>query len=99
MLEKEWQAQIRAYAKRTGWRTVHLPYLRGTPAEWRGFPDLLMLREMRGVVAELKVGKRLKPSDGITNEQAAWLAEFKAAGFEAYEWWPDDWAEVQELLA
>ncbi len=55
-----------------------------------GFPDLIMVRPPRLIVAELKDGKaRSKP----TMMQAEWLERLKESGAEAYLWRPMDWLD------
>lgn len=83
-----------------GWRSAHFRPGR-TKRGWRtavmgdgaGWPDLLLLRGPRLVVAELKVGRR-KP----TPAQLAWLEAFGAVGAEAYLWHPGDWGEIEKVL-
>jgi len=58
-----------------------------------GFPDLVLVRGPRIIVAELKT-RRTKP----TIEQVAWLQAFEAAGVPAYCWRPEEWAEIEEIL-
>lgn len=70
-----------------GWRTQ----AQGTP---KGFPDLHILRPPRQIVAELKVGRNTP-----TKEQEEWLADYKACGAETYVWYPEDWPEIERILA
>ena len=65
-----------------------------------GFPDLVLVRPPAGgggrgrvVFAELKVG-RARP----TVAQEAWLEGLRLAGQEAYVWWPEQEAEIVEVL-
>lgn len=58
-----------------------------------GFPDLIMLRDERRILAELKSHK------GKTSvKQRAWLAAAKVAGFETYVWKPSDISDIEEFL-
>lgn len=82
-------AHFRPAKTAKGWRTP-------VQGDGKGFPDLIMLHPSRGgIAAELKTGSgRLAP------EQTAWLDLFRAAGFRAYEWRPEQWhsgAIEQEL--
>lgn len=62
-------------------------------ADGKGFPDLLMLRGKRKLIAELKVGDRK-----TTLEQERWIDAFIAAGVSGYVWRPDSWDEIQSVL-
>ena len=83
--EAGWQYTVLGLARLYGWRTYHAPDNRpsgrtGRPQtlaapEGRGFPDLVLLRGPRLVVAELKAARgRLGPG------QADWLAAFREVG-------------------
>jgi len=105
MKESEWQDDVIALAKLNGFTVAHFRpvrvqrrdgsvyYCTPVQGDGAGFPDLLMIRGERMLVAELKVGYN-KPS----LEQSAWLDAFRAAGVEAYVWYPKDWDEVQGKL-
>ena len=93
------------YAKLRAWRTFHVRAARvknkdgsdgwRTPVQGDGkdFPDLLMLRGTRQVVAELKAeGKR--PTPGQTD----WLLAFGGVGAECFVWRPHSWEEIMEVL-
>ena len=72
---------------KTDWRTP-------IQGDGKGFPDLLMLRDDRMVVAELKVGKGKK-----TPEQVAWLQAFVLAGVQdVFTWFPGEWEEIEAIL-
>lgn len=99
--EKQFQLQVLQLAKLYGWRVAHFRPAQTRSGRWitpvqaqgKGFPDLLMLRGARQVVAELKVGKN-KPSA----EQTAWLDAFTLAKVEAHVWFPEDWRVIEETL-
>ena len=59
-----------------------------------GFPDLVMLRGKRQVVAELKRQKGAKPSE----KQQNWLDRYKAVGAEVYVWRQAHIPEIEEIL-
>lgn len=89
--EKEFMGAVVALAKRNGWLIYHAFDSRKSEA---GFPDLLMIRGPRLIVAELKVGDN-RP----TAPQANWLDAFQAVpGVQAYLWKPENWAEILEVL-
>lgn len=87
--ERTWQATVERWARARGWWAYHTNDSRRSEP---GFPDLVMIRE-RVVYAELKRrGESLRP------EQVMVLGLLRGAGAEAYAWWPDDEAEVLEVL-
>jgi hypothetical protein len=85
-----------------GWRRIHLRPAVNRRGNWstpvqgdgEGFPDLLLLRRGRLIVAELKV-----PGNNTTPEQEAWLAAFREAQAGVYTWRPADWKLIEEILA
>jgi hypothetical protein len=66
------------------WNSMHSP---------KGWPDLFMIRGKDCIAAELKVKGKL------TNEQRDWLAALSGAGVPAFCWKPDDWEEIEFVLA
>ena len=101
MTEREFQQAVVQLARLMGWRVHHTrPALtqRGrwlTPIQGdAGFPDLVLCRPPRLILAELKrVGGKL------TTEQQAWLDALRAcAGVECYLWTPADWDVVTRML-
>lgn len=88
--ERAFQAVVVEYAQRLGYLVFHdYDSRRSTP----GFPDLVMVKEGRLVVAELKRETgRTKP------EQAEWLRLLRSAGVEAYIWRPSTWPEIESVL-
>jgi len=102
MTEREFQRAVVELARLMGWRVHHTrPALtqRGrwlTPIQGdAGFPDLVLCRPPRLILAELKrVGG--KP----TAEQRGWLEALQAcAGVECYLWTPADWDAVVRTIA
>lgn len=80
-------AHFRPALTKHGWRTP-------VQADGAGFPDLLMVKPPRLVVAELKAQK-----GRLTPEQELWLNRFaEVPGVEAYEWRPDDLDDAIEVL-
>ena len=66
------------------WRSDHSP---------AGFPDLILLREKRMVVAEIKSEKGI-----LSPEQYFWLCAFRKITKDVYLWKPSDWQELTEVL-
>lgn len=79
--ERDFQRLVEDLASAHGWSHWHDNDSRRNR---RGFPDLLLLRGPRLVVAELKVGR------GVTKpEQRMWLRRFAAVGAYTAVWRPD----------
>lgn len=99
--EEEFQDQFLKLALLYGWRRAHFRPAR-TVKGWRtavagdgkGFPDNLLIRGERMLVAELK----RSPDEKATPEQEAWLAAFLGAGIPAYLWTPEDWPIIEGVL-
>lgn len=100
--EDEFMTQVAQLAQLLRWRVAHFRPLR-TKDGWRtacqfdakGFPDAVLVRAPRLVVAELKRSERDKP----TPEQEAWLAAWRGVpGAEVFCWRPSDWATIEEVL-
>ena len=101
MTEREFQQAVVQLARLMGWRVFHArPALtqRGrwlTPIQGdAGFPDLVLCRPPRLILAELKRnGARPTP------QQQAWLGALAScAGVECYLWTPADWETVVRML-
>jgi hypothetical protein len=89
--EEQFLQAVRGMAHALRWFTYHTRNSRRSDG---GFPDLVMVRPPRLVIAELKVGKR-RPTDA----QQAWLEVMaECPGVEAYCWWPTDWPEIEACL-
>jgi len=56
-------------------------------ADGAGFPDLVMIKQRRLLVVELKSSN----AGRIPFEQIAWLQAFRDAGAEAWIWRPEHW--------
>lgn len=84
MLERDLQQQVLDLASELGWaRRYHTWNSRHSES---GFPDLVLLRRERQIVAELK-GEGRNP----TVAQLGWLAAFsEIPGCEAFVWRPSD---------
>lgn len=106
MTETTWLKMVLKYASLNGWRSLHIRPARRkevdgkqlweTPVQGdgKGFPDLLLLRDHRMVIAELKAGKNKK-----SPEQEDWLQAFcRLPHAEVFTWYPHEWEEVQRVL-
>lgn len=106
--EAQFQKRVIDYAHYHGWRILHIrpgrvsrggedTYRTPVSADGKGYPDLTLVceRGVRGFVwAELKVGRN-KP----TPEQQQWLDSLTANDAAAYLWYPEDWPEIEQVLA
>jgi hypothetical protein len=105
--EAAWQKQVVAGAEALGWHVFHdsatnAPRKCKSCGAWssvkrnvRGFPDLLLLRGPRLIVAELK-----DEYGTVSDEQQAWLDWFRAIpGVEVFTWRPRDSDSVTRTLA
>lgn len=103
--ELSFQKKVIKLARSLGWRCAHFPFVRVltpdgrirwmTPVQGdaKGFPDLLLIRGERLVIAELKrEGGELEP------EQVEWLAAFSLMGAETKVWLPWMMSEIEEYL-
>lgn len=88
--ERQFQQQIADLAKLFGWKYYHTWKSFHSPA---GFPDCVLVRKERLVLAELKseVGK-------VSPAQQEWLDAIRLACKEVYLWRPSDWDELVEIL-
>jgi len=91
ILEKEFQNQLRTYARLKGWLYYH-PY--DSRKSDPGFPDTVLARDDRTIFAELKkVGGRL------SSYQRLWTNTLKEnPALEVYIWYPSDWDKIEEIL-
>lgn len=99
--EADFQKQVIELAQLCGWRTAHFRPGMNRSGRWstpvqgdgKGFPDLLMVRGRRVIVAELKTSK-----GRLSQEQEEWLAAFSLADVPAFVWRPGDWDRIVEAL-
>lgn len=99
MLEKDWQSRVVDLAMLMGYRIAHFRPAQ-TAKGWRtamsgspGWPDLVLLRPPRLILAELKVKAKVGP------DQQEWLDQLGAVpGVEVYTWRPADWDDVIDIL-
>jgi hypothetical protein len=96
------ETSVLSYAKLRGWRTAHFRPAQDRRGRWKtpvsgdgaGFPDLVMLRAERLVIAELKSERAAEPDA----HQRAWLVAWRAAGAEVHVWRPSDLDRIYETL-
>jgi len=91
--EERFQQRIIELARYKGFDSIyHTHDSRHSPA---GFPDLLLLKDQRMIVAELKAGK-----NNLSAEQYFWLLAFTKITEDVYVWWDndDDWNEILEVI-
>lgn len=98
--EREFTDQVLQMLATFGWQSLHIRPGR-TATSWRtpvagngkGFPDILAIRRERIVVAELKVGR-----NKLTEEQRDWLHLWQLARAEVFEWRPEDFQSIAQVL-
>ena len=88
--EAQFQDQVRQAALWSGWAFYHTRDSRKSDED---FPDCLMLRPPRMIVAELK-----REGKDPTPGQQWWLAHFQCCGAETHVWRPSDIDRVMEIL-
>lgn len=93
MTEAELQAWVTTSARMLGWLAYHTHDSRHSEA---GFPDCVLVRPPRMIVAELKSMK-----GKVTAGQQLWLDAFKALalpGVQVHVWRPDQLDDILEVL-
>jgi len=88
--ESKWLAEVSRRARGWGWRVYHTLNSLGSA---KGFPDLVMVRPPRLIVAELK-----SDAGKVRPEQLEWLDDLRSCGVEVYLWRPADVQIVMEIL-
>lgn len=97
--EADLQKAIIDLAHLLRWRVAHFRaaqtgerWMTAVSADGAGFPDLVMARDGRVVIAELKAAK-----GRISDAQAEWIAELRpemaGARLRVFVWRPADWTE------
>ena len=89
--EKDFMESIVQLARQTGWMVYHTYDSRRSEA---GFPDLVMTKHKRLVIAEIKTEKgKTSPA------QDKWLETLRTArGVKEKLWRPSDWPEIERTL-
>lgn len=91
--EAVFQSHVTTFAKQLGWMVYHTHNSQRSEA---GFPDLVMVRDERVVVAELK-----KVTGKVTPDQQKWLDAFRRIEHlreSVFVWRPTDWPEIEATL-
>ena len=92
LTERSWMALVVQLAQLRGWRCFHTHDSRRSAA---GFPDLVLVRADRLLVAELKTAHAR-----TTIAQDRWLAALgDVPCVEVHVWRPSDFEEVRDALA
>jgi len=96
--EAGWMAVVIDLARWRRWRIYHTFDSRRSAS---GFPDLVMVRNGRLVIAELKrdaMTERARARQ-LTDDQRAWLTALSNVdNVEVYLWRPVDWPTVKDTL-
>jgi VRR-NUC domain len=102
LTEADWSRRVLDCARLFKWRTAHFRPAQ-TAKGWRtpvqgdgrGWPDLVLLRPPRLILAELK-----SDTGRVSPEQSDWIAQLaEVPGIEVAIWRPSDWQSVYETLA
>ena len=106
MKEEYLQQQIIDLAHLHHWRVAHFRTARiqrkdgsvyyATPvqADGEGFPDLVLLKGNRVIVAEIKSEK-----GKLSDAQRDWLSAWEMTEADVYVWRPQDWDEIEKRLS
>lgn len=89
--EKAFRQQVLELAQLYGWRCYWTWTSIHSPA---GFPDLVLVRPPRLVIAELKT-----ETGKLTAAQETWLVELAQTSVETAVWHPSDWEKIVTILA
>lgn len=91
--ESEFLAAVKSLALTLGWSKFYHTY-RSTRSD-PGWVDVVIGSQAHGrvVFAELKMPGRLP-----TDDQTDWLRTLRAAGCQAYLWYPGDWQTITDTL-
>lgn len=89
--ERDWLQLVRDYAVLMGWLVFHAHDSRRSPP---GFPDLVLCRRERLILAETKTEHGVVRAD-----QKRWLAALEQVpGITVAVWRPSQWVEVRDAL-
>lgn len=88
--EAQFQAAVVELATALGWLVIHV---RNMYANQPGIPDLLLFRDDRYVLAELKT-----ETGKVSIKQTMWHERAGALGVTVHVWRPGDYDAIQEVL-
>lgn len=98
--EAAFTKQVIDLARWYKWRVAHFRpamtkrgWVTAVQGDGAGFPDLIMLRQDRRIMAELKAAK-----GKVSPEQEKWLESASRANFEVYIWHPAMIDEIEGVL-
>ena len=89
--EGQFQRAVLDCAAHYGWLALHIRNMLGNPS---GFPDLVLFRGRRAVVAELR-----RENGALGPKQEEWIARLAEHGVEVYVWRPSDWEAIERALS
>jgi len=95
--ESQLLAHVRQVARQTGWLVYHTHDSRKSE---EGFPDLVMAKPGQGKPGRLIFAELKSRTGKCTMEQQRWLALLRLTvpHLEVYEWRPEDWDSIVEVL-
>lgn len=94
--------QVIDLAKLRGWKIAHFGASVKVVGKNRtfvgdkdaaGFPDLVLARKQRLIMAELKASRGT-----VSERQKEWLAVLGETDAEVYIWRPEDWDDINSVL-
>jgi len=99
--EAAFTSQVIALARWYKWRVAHFRPAMTKRGNWvtavqgdgAGFPDCVLSRRERLIIAELKSAK-----GRVARQQELWLKSLAHAPIEVYVWRPADIAEIEKVL-
>lgn len=100
--ENDFMRQVIDLAKLSGWKVAHFGASVRVVGKSRtfvgdrdaaGFPDLVLVKGERLVIAELKA-----PKGVVSETQKAWLCALGETDAEVYLWRPEDLEEISRIL-
>jgi hypothetical protein len=90
MREADFQGAVVDLAKLRGWAVWWTKYSLHSP---KGWPDLVLCRPPRLVLAELKVDAKVSPEQ----RESLWI--LAGTGAEVYVWRPSHWKQIERVLS
>lgn len=93
--EREFQTAVCDLATRNGWLVYcHPDSRKANVNSIPGFPDLVLAKPRRLILAETKMPKR-----PVSDDQLIWLTILSSLVLtEVFLWYPEDWPEIERVL-